>query len=303
MKDLDAGKCLERLDIAHERRGRRLWAPCPSHKGETANWFVWAEGPFQGVHHCFSCKYKGNLATLASDVLGVGYAVALEWLRQGPDVPARLPPLRVRYETAGSRAGIVLPQGVVVRPLGAWVTPARRYAESRGITPEQVERWSMGYAVEGRLAGRIVLPYLSPEGVLLNYTARSFVDDPKRYLMAMGKERPDRGAVFGEQHWGKERGVVYLFEGALNALAAERASPGVALAVLSGSRASAAQLLKLSVFSKVVVATDPDAAGEQAWVTIRASLARHVEVSRLVYPDDRDAADLPMEELRYLLAS
>jgi DNA primase len=191
---------------------------------------------------------------------------------------------------------------VVLAPLDSWVGPARSYAASRGITAAQVERWGLGYAVEGPLAARIVLPVRDGGGRVVSYSARTFARAPKRYLSAKREEGPDPSAVFGEHLWPPigRRGRLLVSEGSINALALERAAlPGDAVGALEGSDVHLGQLLKVSTFRRVLVVTDPDPAGDAAAGRLEFALSRHVdEVARLRLPPKNDPATVPTEELR-----
>jgi DNA primase len=197
-------------------------------------------------------------------------------------------------------------------PLDEWNSVPRDYALQRGLTEDQVRRWRIGYALFGRLDGRLFLPVYDQRGRLANYAARTFANAEKRYLAAGSWERPDTNALFGEHLWGAERGDVVVFEGALNGLALERAlqQGGVdaELAGMSGLDQNEVgievrTLTKLMTFRRVIVATDPDAAGERAADAIRAALGRRMPVTRVRFPDGQDACDLGCDELVALLGA
>jgi hypothetical protein len=88
---------LHKLDIEIEReRGDEILALCPGHelrtgkRDENPSWSVNTE---TGVHHCFSCGYKGNLITLVAEQLELftdwnrlDLDKAKSWLRTNTDV-------------------------------------------------------------------------------------------------------------------------------------------------------------------------------------------------------------------------
>lgn len=315
------GEVLEKLGVPAERRGRRWWAeqcPLPSHgKPNPAhrhqNFFVRSEESEErpGQFFCFSCKGGGTLVQLVEELKGLGRDEARAWLAAIGDRPPP-PVLRVRYDVAGPRR-FRLPAGVEFRPMAEWNSVPRAYAERRGITPEQVEAWGIGVAHEGRLAGRIVVPIRDWRGRLANYSARTFVDHEVRYLAAETREKPDLSAMWGEERWAPmgDRRIVVVVEGALNGLAFDRAlgdALPVSIGALQGSdldgEGGHRKLAKLATFTTVVVATDPDKAGEKAGRQVFAALSRTrrmiepdpaqvvLDVRRFVYPDARDAAEL-----------
>ena len=291
------------ISVAEEKRGE-LWARCPnsSHESEsTDNWSINAK---HGRHRCFSCGFGGSLSGLVAGVLGFsdewdgGSTQAAEWLASEAEAePKReLPP---SFEVE-SRVGAVrlfrLPEGVEVAPLANWPDPPRRYVlEERAIPAEQAERWGFGYAAGGRLSGRIVIVVRDSYGAAANYMARSFLGGgKKKYLFPSKEEGADFDAIFGEEHWPAQRadrGTVLVAEGALKALALERVS-GLPVAALGGSRVRPLHAMKLSTFERVVYVRDSGDAGTEAWLDVRASLGRHVQVSCVSLPEGEDADSL-----------
>jgi Toprim-like len=314
------GDVLERLGISAERRGRRWWAeqcPLPSHGAPNPahryqNWFIRDDESEErpGQHWCFSCKNGGTLVQLVEEVRNVTREEARAWLETIGDRPPP-PVLRVRFDPVGPRR-FALPAGVEFMPMRDWNSVARDYAERRGITDEQVERWGIGVAHEGRLANRIVVPIRDLRGRVTNYSARTFVNDPVRYLAASERERPDLSVMWGEEQWSSDligRAIVVVVEGVLNGLAFERAlapSSLLSFAALQGSDVDDRKMAKLASFRTVVVATDNDRAGEKARREIYAALARapgtadraRRDVGHVEFPAGSDACDLTPEFLR-----
>lgn len=295
--------------------GTRLWAKCPFHlrmlgkedEGAT-NWFIRCGGPRNGQSHCFACGGGGSLPWLVEHVLNLTqWSSAVEWLDEFKAEDEPLPrgvQLRVEARSLG-REAFAMPFGVAGdEPLSEWIEIARDYVtKDRGLTPEQVRRWSIGYAVEGRLEGRIVVPVHDADDELCGYMARAYGSARKRYLYPSTAEHPNLDAMFGERHWPRSRERVYACEGAFNALAVERAIPGAHVAVLGGSHLRPMHAAKLSTFGEVVLLTDPDAAGDKAARALQAALGRHARVTRVRLPEGKDANDLSPEELRRCVAA
>lgn len=290
-----------------ERAGSERWALCPAHEDKKPSWSINVE---TGQHHCFSCGWGGGVPALvirALDAEGLAWETqdAWEWLGAHgflDEIPTALTAGMVL--TGGRPHRFTMPREVRVMPPWDWPTPARVYLESRGIDPEQAERWGLGFAVDGRLAGRIVFPLHNAVGELRSYSARTFLDSAVRYLTPSRQEGPDPAALFGERYWpgNGDRGRVVVVEGAVDALAVERASDAAVAGMLGATRAGALLVAaKLATFAEVVVLTDPDAAGDAAWVALRASLVRHCRIRRVRLPEGEDAASLPVAALREAL--
>lgn len=311
MKTLD--QVLKALGIESERKGKEYVACCPFHQDKTPSWGIAWTGRRKGLHHCWSCGVSGDLVGLVVHGLELkgddARDKAKEWLRKRgheDEKPPNVTEVRLVVPSF-KRDPFVVPSEVLFAPLDAWPTPARRYAEKRHLTPGQVERWGIGYAVDGKLGGRLVLVVRDEEGVPVNYMARSFAKQEKRYLFPNTAERPRLDVLFGEEWWPtrRERTKIIVTEGALNALAAERClGPGFAIGALGASSRTGskgtlpspawlAQLAQLSTFPGVYVLTDPDKAGDAAAARIESGLARRCRVVRVRLPEgtDVDAAD------------
>jgi len=296
---VDIDRLLRRFRVDAKRQGAELHALCPAHEDRSPSWSI---NVHTGAHHCFSCGWGGGVAKLVirlldAEKLSWTQRDAWEWLRtQGLLADTDELGLSVELYLADTRKRAMrLPANVRVEPVSTWPTPARRYIEQRQVHGWQLRRWSIGYCVDGRLANRIVFPVFASSGRLLSYSARTFVDAEPRYLTPHESESPDEAALFGEQHWPLhgQRDRVVVVEGAIKALAVERAASGYVAGLLGATQARNPRVAaKLATFSEVVVLTDSDAAGEAAATTLVASLARHARVRRATTPVPvDDAAD------------
>lgn len=275
---------LAKLGITSAESKPPKWvARCPSgrHEDRDPSWEIF-EGlgnEKNGLHHCFSCKYGGTATDLVMKVMGFVEPVsAIDWLRDHAmrdETPILGVSVRVRPLY---RPAFKLPPEVKVKPFEAWPTLPRRYVLSRGITPEQVIRWDLGYALDGRLGGRIIFPAHDGNGVIGSYSARTFIDDPKRYTTPNLNERPNVNIVYGEKTWPElaERYDILITEGAINALALERvlARP---FGSLEGSHIHLGQIAKIATFKRAFIITDPDPAGDRAAEMLIDSLVNHLD--------------------------
>jgi DNA primase len=314
---LDVRKLLDSLEMSVEERlsdSDHLVCRCPTgdHPDRKPSFAIRCSGDDRdGLYLCRSCGFSGNAVQLVMRLLDIGHAVARQWVEERATTEAPVPE-RAAYRPEPPPGGFRLPPGVVVAPLEEWPTPARRYAQDRrGIEPWQVDRWGLGYASGGRLDGRIVLPVRDREGRLASYVARAYAGQPVRYLTPREEEGADPGVLFGEEHaWEHPAGAgCVVVEGALNALAVERACEGPVLALGGASRVSGREgvpmptIAKLSRFRFVVVATDSDPAGDKAAAALLSALASYLPVARARLPEGLDPANAPGELLGEVLAS
>lgn len=265
---------------------------------------IWIEGKRAGQHHCFSCKTGGGLRGLVAHVKDLDLDEAEDWLESlGKDAQPEKRAIRiVEHPSKIGASRFALPREVSIKPLEQWPTLARRYAQERGITFQQVDAYGLGYATTSRLAGRLIFPVRDAQCRPVGYSARTFVDDPVRYLTPSSKENPDQGAIFGEHRWPTlfRRESVVVTEGAIDALAVER-STSLPIAAISGSNLDPGQAFRLVTFPEIIVLTDPDLAGDKVARQIASTLSRHTLVRRVRLPEGKDAATMEPDELAQII--
>ncbi len=314
VKNIDILSVLKRLEIDVRRsKGRELWAPCPLHAIDgrperTPSFRIRNEPDSEkhGFYQCFgSCegfRRSGSVFKLVQLLLGSESRTdAKRWitgqnLEHQRDQPSRIvidakdPKIRKR--------GVDHPIGVIIAPVHRWPQMAREYLDKRGIPVEQAERWGLGYGRFGKYANRIFFPAYDSQGRLLNFTTRTYVDAPQKFKEPHEGSGAEKSAVFGECFWPSrgDRKVVVVLESAINVLASEREVPEFAHGAIFGSEVLPGHLLRFGTFDAIVVAGDPDAAGEKYFRAIRVGLARSKKVARVLYPEGlpkgTDAADL-----------
>ncbi len=322
LANIDLEDALSRLGIDFRRRGRELFACCPFHEERTPSWSIRSDGSDR--HAMWRCKGscaepddRGSIITLVARVLDLrrddgelDRRAAWKWLGFGDDDrPVEPPALAIELVVSDDApVRFELPAGVVVAPSSEWSTlPLRYLVRERGVSPEQIDRWGLGYATSGRLAGRVVLPVRDASGAPRSYSARSFLGDRLTWKSADRSERPDVSAIFGERFWpAAERGTIVVVEAALDALACEAATDRHrSVGAIHGSELLPEHARKLATFPEILVATDPDEAGEKIHDAIRQALARWTRIRRVRMPAGLDASKLWREDpdaLRRVLA-
>lgn len=309
---IDAAQLLDELGIAFTRRGQELWSSCPmpEHDDSTPSWSL-LDSPGNPQHlywHCYGCGASGAAVTLVRRVFGWtergGGDQARAWLAEREDGATTALPRSVGVELRGyaGRHVFELPPGVVVdQPLDQWPTAPRDYAAGRGLGAQQVERWGIGYALGGRLAGRLVMPLADERGVVGSYQARTFVGSLTKYQTPDEEtEQPVPGSLFGRRWWGAAPGRrrLVLCEGALDALACERCG-AEHVAALSGAgclrrvggedQIDPAVAALLATWPVVLVVTDPDRAGDKLAGIVSGAVGRYSDCRRVRLPAGLDA--------------
>ena len=95
-RDGDVQQALLRLGVLTEPRNQELKGYCPMHLervGREDHNPSWSMNSVTGVHHCFSCGYKGTLITLVAEVQEMKTSwgrldldAAKDWLRANVEV-------------------------------------------------------------------------------------------------------------------------------------------------------------------------------------------------------------------------
>lgn len=288
------------------KRGNRAWSHCPFHSSEQpTTFFIRLSGPRAGQNFCFSCKHGGALPELVMHVRGCDYSTAKAFISSighGFQPPRAKVAVVARPPKIG-RSRFKLPNEVIFDKLEYWVTQAREYTKSRGITQKDVFDFRIGYAIDGPLSCRIVLPWISTTQQIVGYSARTFVDDEPRYKTPKESDNADFGTMVGEHLWpeSKQRGILIVTEGGFNALAVKRVLPedaNIAIGAMGGSEINPTHIIKMATFGLVIVMTDADDAGDKSASVIQSSLARHTPTRRARLPDKQDHCDVTPEFLR-----
>jgi Toprim domain len=305
---IDPATLLGRLGIEAAPRGGKLHATCPhpDHDDRKPSWAAWQDDLGRFRHRCLSCGFGGGPAGLVMAVLGCDRRQAHDFL-DGTEQAGPPPALQVRVEVREwpfRRDALPVPDEVWLEPLAQWPTPARAYLERRRLGQREVARWGLGYAVDGYLAGRVWIPVRDRACRMQSWTARAFGGGEPKYDSST---TPAPHVLFGEHLWPTSYpDVVVLVEGPFDAMAVEAACPNTAVAALRGSASGAAldpgHAALLARFREVVVATDPDAAGDRAaahasgigrWTSVRrAKLEKGVDPAKLYELEGPDALRL-----------
>ncbi len=130
--------------------GSRLVAPCPFHQETKPSFSVNPEG---GFYYCFGCQASGDIIEFYRAINGLEFGEAVEALAReaGLDVKRR-PEYRAPGELSRSQCldmhalAAVFYRDVLSRVPGQ---AAREYIARRGLAPEIVERFCLGWAPAG----------------------------------------------------------------------------------------------------------------------------------------------------------
>ena len=188
---------LERYDLIKSLKpsGDRLSGPCPIHKGSNPTHFRVSVG--KNCFNCFGeCSRGGNVIDFVSMMEGVEFRDAAlllqEWfMTEQPAVEVTAPNQTQSARVAEAPATIVEVAQVERQPTREESAPEEEtepntpldfelqslenehpYFDERGIKPDTIAEFGLGYCKKGVMKGRIVFPIHNAEGNLVAYIGR-----------------------------------------------------------------------------------------------------------------------------------
>ncbi|MDR1957029.1 MAG: DNA primase [Treponema sp.] len=329
-----------------EKRGGRYLGLCPFHQEKTPSFTV---NPDLKLYHCFGCGQGGTVLHLVMEMEKLSFPEAIELLAkrwgipivyehtgsgQDPGAFSRIQELEEKEKkielytrVAGSFHYLLME-----RPEGS---AAKGYALSRGLLPETLDRFRLGYAPADRrwlfwflshkgysapflaasklfssrypqysfFSDRLMFPIADRLGKTIAFGGRLLSGDGPKYLNSPESEIYKKGhTLFAlDQALGEIRKTreVYLAEGYLDVIALHQAGIATAVAPLGTAFTDEqAQLLRRWA-ERVYIFFDSDAAGQQATLKAILTCRRNGLVAAVVIsPLDgnvKDPADILKE--------
>jgi DNA primase len=320
--DFDTVK--ERVDIVQligervplKKTGRAYTGLCPFHSEKTPSFTV---DPDRRTYHCFGCSRHGDIFTWLEELDGLEPVEALKVLaeRAGVELTSRRDPAEQEREkrllAANDTAHFYFRQALRGTERGKEVA---RYLADRGILPETVEKFGLGYApdswdglvgylrkksysddevVAAGLVGRndrglfdwfrdrLIVPIKDGRGRIIAFGGRAMRSDQRgKYVNSQGTVLFNKGATLyaldaARAAIRKERAAV-IVEGYFDAIALHQAGFENAVASM-GTALTEDQYLVLEGMriDHAIVAFDGDAAGQLS------AERRGIEIVRAVH--------------------
>ena len=138
-------------DIKKSNQGKGdMWAPCPFHQEKTASFHVDDQ---KGFYYCFGCHAKGDSFSFLMEVENFSFIEAVEILAS--EAGLQLPQVdKGSQQKNDKRAELIKVMELVVNIFKDQLTSvnatnARAYLQSRGTTQESIDRFEIGYALDG----------------------------------------------------------------------------------------------------------------------------------------------------------
>ncbi len=289
------------------RRGREYLGLCPFHGEKTPSFTV---NDAKGFYHCFGCGAHGNAFDFEMALGSLSFPEAVEKLATaaGLTMPRPDPESRARARRDQDLVAVCEAAAAWFRqqlPLAPGAA-ARHYLAERGVRPETVEAFGLGWAPESRGAlrdalgregftedalvtagllirpegegrpydrfrGRVIFPIHDPRGRVVAFGGRRLGDGPgPKYLNSPETPLFHKGTtLYGlsrARAGVRERARVVVVEGYMDVIALTQAGVTGAVAPLGTALTPEQMRLLWRLVPAPVLCFDGDAAGQRAAV-------------------------------------
>ena len=306
-----------------------LNGPCPIHKGSNPTQFRVSIS--KNIWNCFSeCKHGGNVLDFIAKMEDVSIHAAamkaIEWFNLDPEAmaadsdkseasetetPAPAPKPATKPASPPKATPAAAPENSAPNtPLKFRLDKLERnhpyLLEQRGLIPETIIDFGIGYCSKGMMADRIAIPIHNVKGEVVAYAGRfpgEPAEDTPKYKLPPGFRKSQE--LFNIDRAVKEQGPLVIVEGFFDAMKIHQ-NGWRRVVALMGATMSAAQeeLIKRNTClnSQVIVALDENEAGQAGREDIACRLSKFcfVRVHQFERPD-MEPEHLSAQEVQQLL--
>jgi len=284
------------------RRGKQATGLCPFHNEKSPSFHVYDDD--EPHYHCFGCGAHGDAITFVMQTDGLEFRDAVERLAAdaGLEVPKDTPQERERAERQAS-LGTVMEASCTFFQSQLGGTPGAAYLKSRGLTPETVQRFRLGFAPDGRTAlkahlaklnipealaveagvlikpedggpsydrfrGRVMFPIADTKGRIVAFGGRVLGDEKPKYLNSPETPLFSKGRLLYimnfAQKAAREGGEVILDEGYMDVIALAQAGFPQVVAPLGTALTEEQIEILWRMAPEPILCFDGDEAGQKA---------------------------------------
>jgi DNA primase len=289
-----------------KKSGQNFTGLCPFHQEKTPSFAV---HPVKQIYHCFGCGVGGDVFKFVMEMEKCQFPEAIRTVAEKCGIAIPQPRERSPEERQANqqRAAIVEMHRMAAEFFARMLTnspegkAAHAYLEDRGLDPEAIARFGLGYAPSAgdslyrhlktkyadkllessglfsrdqserlydRFRRRIMFPIANETGKVIAFGGRALGDDMPKYMNSPETPIYSKSNVLYYLNQAKEtirqRDFIVLVEGYMDTIAVARA--GVTNVVAScGTSLAEGQIKLIARFThRVVVNYDPDTAGQTA---------------------------------------
>jgi len=219
-----------------KRAGANFVTLCPFHKEKTPSFNV---NPHRQIFHCFGCHKGGDVFTFVKEYEGVSFTEAVRRLAERARIPLELTDDPAQRERRYLKESLLqIHEAITLRWQAALANEAagqiaRDYLQKRGVPPEAVKLFRLGYAPDAwddtvnlakskgfewslaeqaglilrkegsdhyydRFRGRLIFPICDEQGRVIGFSGRVLSGDEKTAKYVNSPETPifTKGKVF-----------------------------------------------------------------------------------------------------------
>lgn len=334
-------------------RQHQGFCPLPNHDGEKRSPSFSAHLG-KKAFQCFGCGAKGNTIDFVAlmeglnpddprDIRKAGLLIQERFLNEEAQPPANTGPNSARAPNRRRPSGRRQPQSepdppsqapppeppkelqpddrprIINAPLDfelKSLEPEHPYLKERGLTPDTIRTFGLGYCNRGLMGGRVAIPLRNLEGYLIGYAGR-LVDDSlvgsenPKYRLPGSREREgtvyefSKGAfLFNANRVEAPASDLIVVEGFFSIFHLHQCgfTSAVALMGSSCSPEQADLIVKLTAQGgRVWIMPDGDPAGRRCGENLLAQVAPYRFVRWIMLDDGKDPNDYPRERLAEMI--
>ena len=305
-RDGEVYRALLKLGVDADEVRDELTGHCPLHLERTGREDInpsWSINQETGVHHCFSCGYRGTLLSLVAEVKDLktsfgllDFEAAKDWLSSNIEVDLQV---LIQQMEASKNTYVRLPKPVPMSEarLAVYTDPPEWALLARNVTPELCSKYSIRWDESKNIW---IIPMRDENGNLMGWQEKGqghkhFFNRPP----GMQKSK----TLFGLSVW--EGSTMVVVESPLDAVkvgVCRNSTEGVAIC---GAQISITQLDMMRRADKLIIAFDNpavDSAGKKALNDfIDIAKSQGIEFWAFNYGDSlaKDIGDMSTDEVRF----
>lgn len=312
------------------KKGSKYWGLCPFHSEKTASFSV---TPDKEMYYCFGCHKYGDIFTFMMEIEKLSFMEALKLLAKKANVTLSIhhdPQLDLKRESLYDLYRRLTGSFHYLLMKSSKAAHARRYLELRGVSPELIERFQLGYApasnswllsmlekhnysiefigssglfMEKRkryipyFFNRIMFPIRNSRGEVIAFGGRSLSEGGPKYLNSPETEIFKKGNnLFGLHHASgaiKENKCAYIVEGYMDVLSLHKGGIPHCVAPLGTALTEAQARLICRYTDNIILLFDGDTAGIAASLkALECLMGFDCETGVVRLPEGRDPDDI-----------
>ena len=150
--------------------GSRLVGLCPFHGEDNPSLVIYKDSQ---SYYCFGCHQGGDAIAFISDIEGWEFIEIIEYLAQvaGMEIPEEV--YSADYQEAKKLREEIIKQNREYYKNLKKNTDAMKYLADRGITKEEIDKFRLGYATQGKEANSIAISIMDTKGHAVGFGYRA----------------------------------------------------------------------------------------------------------------------------------